>query len=106
MKRIVSTIKHIFQMRYMKYVVVCIIGVLAVGFLEENSVWAHLRHKHYINQLEEEIEKYSSQYERDQARIRELNTDPRAMERIAREQYFMKTDDEDIFVLSDDAKDD
>ena len=36
--------------------------------------------------------------------IRELNHNPKAMERIARERYFMKHEDEDIFVLSDDDR--
>ena len=36
--------------------------------------------------------------------IHELNHNPKAMERIARERYFMKHDDEDIFVLSDDNR--
>ena len=40
-----------------------------------------------------------------QARIRELDRNPKAMEKIARERYFMKADDEDIFVLSDDGED-
>jgi cell division protein FtsB len=29
---------------------------------------------------------------------------PKAIEKIARERYFMKADDEDVFVLSDDVK--
>ena len=31
-----------------------------------------------------------------------LDSNPKAIEKIARERYFMKADDEDIFVLSDD----
>jgi cell division protein FtsB len=31
-----------------------------------------------------------------------LKRDPKAIEKIARERYFMKADGEDIFVLSDD----
>ena len=38
------------------------------------------------------------------ARLRELETNPKAIEKIARERYFMKADDEDIFVLSDDKQ--
>ena len=38
------------------------------------------------------------------AQIRELNRNPKAMEKIARERYYMKADDEDIFVLSDDDR--
>ena len=37
-------------------------------------------------------------------RLRELETNPKAIEKIARERYFMKADDEDIFVLSDDQQ--
>ena len=87
-----------------KYTVVCLLGVLIVGFLDENSIWSHFKNKQRISDLEEEIEKYNSEYERDQAQIRELNRNPKAMETIARERYFMKADDEDIFVLSDDDR--
>ena len=57
-----------------------------------------------IGELEDEIAEYNAAFERDQARIRELNSNPKAMEKIARERYFMKADDEDIFVLSDDDR--
>ena len=87
-----------------KYAVVCLLGVLIVGFLDENSIWSHFKNKQRISDLEEEIAKYNSDYERDQAQIRELNRNPKAMEKIARERYFMKADDEDIFVLSDDDR--
>ena len=58
-----------------------------------------------INELQEETEKYNADFRRDQARIRELDRNPKAIEKIARERYFMKADDEDIFVLSDDGED-
>ena len=54
---------------------------------------------------EDEIEVYESRYQSDMRQILELNRNPKAMERIARERYFMKHDDEDIFVLSDDDRD-
>ena len=36
--------------------------------------------------------------------LKELKHNPKAITKIARERYFMKADDEDIFVLSDDDK--
>ena len=51
-----------------------------------------------------EIEKYDNLNKKNQARIRELDGNPKAIEKIARERYFMKADDEDIFVLSDDLE--
>ena len=73
-------------------------------FLDDNSFWSHFKNMQRINELQEETEKYNADYRRDQARIRELDRNPKAMEKIARERYFMKADDEDIFVLSDDGE--
>lgn len=58
----------------------------------------------HIEELSREKDKYNEIFERDQAQIRELNKNPKAMEKIARERYYMKADDEDIFVLSDDER--
>ena len=44
-----------------KYTVVCLLGVLIVGFLDENSIWSHFKNKQRISDLEEEIEKYNSE---------------------------------------------
>jgi cell division protein FtsB len=84
--------------------VVCVVGVLIVGFLDENSLWSHMKNRQRIDELQEEKARYNADFKRDQAQIRELNSNPKAMERIARERYFMKADDEDIFVLSDDDR--
>jgi len=90
---------------YMKYVVVLVLGVAFVGFLDDNSLWAHMRHKQRIGELNAEIERYEQSYRHDQQQIRDLQHNPKAIEKIARERYFMKADDEDIFVLSDDVDD-
>ena len=65
-----------------------------------------MRNKQRISELEEEIDQYTERYHQDQERIRTLDSDPKAIEKIARERYFMKADDEDVFVLSDDEKSD
>ena len=87
-----------------KYAVVTIAGILLVGFLDANSLWSHLKNLHRINELTEEKEKYNADFQRDQAQIKELDRNPKAIEKIARERYFMKADNEDIFILSDDDR--
>ena len=89
---------------FLKYAVVIVVGVLIVGFLDDNSWWRHMKNMQRISELNGEKTKYNEEYQRDQAQIRELNRNPKAMEKIARERYFMKADDEDIFVLSDDDR--
>lgn len=92
------------QLRSVKYILALVVAVVVIGFGGGNSLWAHFSYKSRINELNAEIAHYNGEYRRDQAQIRQLTTDPKSMERIARERYFMKMADEDIFVLSDDER--
>ena len=103
-KRVKKYALLVWRSQALKYAVVCIVGVLIVGFLDENSLWSHMKNRQRIDELQEEKARYNAAYQRDLAKIRELDRNPKAMERIAREHYFMKADDEDIFVLSDDNR--
>lgn len=90
--------------RWLKYVIVAVLGIVLVGLLDENSLRAHLQNKQRISELQDEIAKYQALNDADQRTLRQLKTNPKAIEKIARERYFMKMDDEDIFVLSDDER--
>ena len=104
MSKVKNFVVYVWHLRFLKYVLVCVIGIVIIGFMGDNSVLGHLRNKYEISELEKQIGQYNEQTERDMKRIRELDRDPKAIEKIARENYFMKTDDEDIFVLSKDLE--
>jgi cell division protein FtsB len=106
MKKVKSLLLRIYHIPALKYIVVALIAVVLIGFVDENSVWNHLRNKQRISDLEDEIEQYNERWQQDQEKIRTLDGNPKAIEKIARERYFMKADDEDVFVLSDDEKPD
>ena len=97
MKSALHTIMHI-----NKYAVVLAAGILLVGFLGDNSVVAHMNKKNRISELKAEIAEHQALTKANLQRLYELQTDINTVERIAREQHFMKMDDEDVFVLSDD----
>ncbi len=87
-----------------KYLITIVVGLAIVGFIDENSFMQRLQYEFQIGQLKDEIEKYEQQNDKSARALEELKRDPRAIEKIARERYFMKTDDEDIFVLSTDQQ--
>lgn len=87
-----------------KYYIVLVIGFLTVGFVGDNSIYRSLVLKYEIYDLQSEIEKYNKVYEADKQQLRDLERNPKNIERIARERYFMKAEDEDIFVLSSDPR--
>ena len=102
MKKIKSLLLRVYHVKALKYIVVTLIGILVIGFIDENSVWHHIVNRQRISELQDEIDRYNHQNANDQAQIKQLDSDPKAIKKIARERYFIKADDEDIYVLSDD----
>lgn len=87
-----------------KYLITVVVGVAVVGFIDDNSFLRRIQYDLQISQLKDEIKKYNAQNEQATNALRELRRTPKAIERIARERYFMKADDEDIYVLSTDVQ--
>ena len=88
-----------------KYLIVIVVGVLVVGVIDDNSIRQHIRYQIQIAGLRSEIDKYNAQLEKDTRLLKEMRKGPRVFGKIARERYFMKADNEDIFVLSSDIPD-
>lgn len=51
------------------------------------------------NKLEEEKKYYIERIKEDSAKLHQLKTDAENLEEFAREQYYMKKDDEDIYII-------
>ena len=84
-----------------KYVIVIILGLTQILFIGENSVLQRIKYNRQISQLKKEIEFQESKFMQDSLRLVDMEIHPEEIVKIAREKYFMKTDDEDIFMLSD-----
>ena len=84
-----------------KYLISVVAFAVIIGFLDENSLFRRLAYEREISQLKEEIEKYRADYEENTKRLNELNSNPDAIEQVAREKYLMKKPNEDIYVFED-----
>ena len=83
-----------------KYVVVGVFIFLIVGILDENSFLNLRKRAERISHLRAEIENYRQQYEWADRQLRELESNPAAVEKLAREKYYMHRPDEDVFIVS------
>ena len=88
-----------------KYLVVLLFIVLVVGFIDDNSFMHRFDRRNRMGQLRSEIEAYKTQYEMADRQLREMDSDPNAIEKMAREKYFMKRPGEDVFVIRDTEED-
>lgn len=81
-----------------KYVLLLVLFVVWMFFFDSNSWLAHRELNHSIEELENNKEYYKTQIQKDTAIINSLN-DPKELEKFAREKYFMKRENEDVYII-------
>ncbi len=87
-----------------KYIITSAFFVVIIGFVGDSSVLQRVMNQWKLVTLGSQISKYQIQYNNDTRKLNQLNSNPRTIEKIARERYFMKDSLEDIYVFEDDMK--
>lgn len=82
-----------------KYVITLVAFLVWISFFSQYNLMERVRLSRNYNQLKYEKEYYQEQIKRDSTRLHELTTDDDNLEKFAREQYYMKKPNEDIFVV-------
>ncbi|NNC83118.1 MAG: septum formation initiator family protein [Flavobacteriales bacterium] len=98
-----------FMLKYLKnrYVLVILGLFVYLLFLEETDLFTLAKYKSKVNDLEQQKEYLEQEIIETQQAITELTTDEAALEKFAREQHYMKRDNEDVFVfLEEEAQED
>ena len=92
--------KHPKALKYLRnsYLIIFIIFAIWMLFIDANSLFIHNDLNNEIDDLEQEKEYYKKEIEKDKKAIKELSNEE-GMEKFAREQYYMKKDKEEIFII-------
>ncbi len=85
-----------------KYVLAIAGYLVWVSFFSQYSLLDQRKITKDLHELEQEKVYYIEQIKRDSTRLHELTTNIKNLEKFAREQYYMKRSNEDIFVVIDD----
>ncbi|SDS32296.1 Septum formation initiator [Formosa sp. Hel1_31_208] len=88
------------MLKYFKniYVIIFIVFAVWMIFIDSNSLIIHKELNDDIKDLENEKAYYKNEIEKDKKAIKELSTDE-GVEKLAREKYYMKKDNEDIYII-------
>ncbi len=88
-----------------RYILVLIFFVIWMLFLDNYSYLEHRVLNQEIDEIEDNIDYYKSEIKKDSANIKHLKNNDR-VERFAREKYYMKRENEDIYIIEyeDDKK--
>ena len=85
-----------------KYVLTSLVFLFWLLLFDQNNLAERRKSTREYDQLLEEKGYYLQKIEEDRKRINELKTNTENLEKFAREQYLMKKDNEDIFVIVED----
>ncbi len=80
------------------FVIILIVFSIWMFFFDTNSWFIHNELNNDIENLKNEKEYYKREIEKDKKAIKKLST-KEGLEKFAREEYYMKRDNEEIFII-------
>ncbi len=82
-----------------KFLIITVIFIVWVFFFAQYDVISLRRQKNELNEMKEKINYLEKEVARLHAEKNALKSDSGTVEKYAREKYFMKSDNEDVFML-------
>ena len=82
-----------------KYLLAVLVFLVWLLIFDQNSLIDRIKYLNALHDMENEKQYYLERIEEDSRRLNELKTDRDNLEKFAREQYFMKKENEDVFVI-------
>ena len=80
-----------------RYVLTAAVGLVWVTFISEIDLVYLAKSQLELNRLENQVAHYELEIEATRNQLVDLTSNPERLERFAREKYFMKRDNEDLF---------
>lgn len=93
------TFKDVLKKLANKYIIATLIFAAVIVFFDQFNIFEQGRSYRKIKKLDKDIEQLYQKLEKDRQTLYDLKNDSAAVEKVAREQHFMKRDDEVIYYL-------
>ena len=81
------------------YWLVTIVFFALTFVMGDSSLYKRYTYDEKIRSLEKEIKHYQKEIEINSKKLNDLHTDREGLERFAREEYFMKKPNEDVYII-------
>jgi cell division protein FtsB len=84
-----------------KFLIATIFFVVWMLFFDHNNIFLSLQYRNELKSLTDNKAYYKDQIEKTRKDVERIKTNPLWIEKVAREQYLMKREGEDIFVIKE-----
>ncbi len=95
---------HIPRILRNKYLIAFLAAMVWMLFFDNHNLVHQWKMHRQLRELQREKAYYLEEISIDSLAIRQLTTDPDALERYARENYLMKKEGEDVFIVIEDPR--
>lgn len=85
-----------------KYIIATLIFAFIIIFIDQYNIFFQIKNFRKRNEAKNKVEFYENEIEKQQEILHSLHKDSVLMERIAREKYMMKRDNEVIYLIQED----
>jgi cell division protein DivIC len=82
-----------------KYILTIIIFLIWILLFDSNNLISRFKDMRELHKLKVDRDYYINRIETDSQKLHELKTDNHNLEKFAREQYHMKKQDEDLYII-------
>ena len=86
-----------------KYIASVIVFVVWISFFDRNDLWTQWDRKQELQKLETSQAFYEKEITTTRKDLMDLNTNPAILEKFAREKFYLKKPNEEIFIIDDSA---
>lgn len=93
--------KKLISLLVNKYLIVFLTFAVFVTFFDEHNLIHRWQTARKIDKLEDELKFYQDEIKATRQKKRELQSSNENLEKFAREHYYLKSDDEDIFIIKE-----
>ena len=98
--KLLNILLSVFTSRYLLAITAFAIWIT---FFDESNLFVQRQRTKELNDLNNKIEYYKNQVDQTRQELKSLQNDPAVLEKYAREKYFMKRDNEEVFIIDSSA---
>jgi cell division protein FtsB len=85
-----------------RYIIILTLFTIWILFFDSNSTLVHIELNEKIENLENEAKYYKTEIKKDESELSKIQTDS-GLEKYAREELYMKKENEDIYIIEYDT---
>lgn len=87
-----------------KYLIASLAFIAWICFFDRNDLVTQFQHKRELNDLQAAKVDFTNKIKQERKELNQLQSNPAILEKYAREKYYMKRDNEELFIIPEEGK--